>query len=140
MLAIWSASESSTHVTQFKAFDDRSYGGFSSCQIEVIGGSNESRDALKYLKFSGYLKFNPDIAKKTSTKGSFCGFKGTLNRQLDLRDFEGLELTLRSNKDLVFTFNLGMISLFDGDMYQIGLSVPKSTEWLKYQIPFSLFR
>jgi hypothetical protein len=54
-------------------------------------------------------------------RGYFCAVRaGVLDgRPLDLRDFEGLELVMRSKHDGVVVINLGCESFFDGDLYQV---------------------
>lgn len=122
-----------------KAYDDQSYGGISSSQASITNIDDELGDQ-KCLKFSGSVKFNKDVAKQTKAKGSFCALKVFLGDILDLRNYQGLELSVRSNMELKYTFNLGVNSLFDDDLYQLTFVVPKGSTWLTYQLPFELFQ
>lgn len=116
-------------IKTWKSLDDRSYGGSSITELK-IGQS---------LKFSGSITFNDVIAKKTNATRSFCGLMGYFDEVQDLRDYQGLEISLKSSIDLDYTINLGTVSLFENDLFQIEINLPANAS-RTIHIPFSSFR
>ena len=129
-------STNSSHVKTWQSYNDRAYKGMSSCQVEII-----KTESTENIVFKGELKYNEDIVKSNqSMKGTFCACKGSFSSVLDLRDYEGFSLTVKSfDKDAFFTFNMYCESQFERDLYQIPLQIPKD-KWFTFHIPFHLFK
>jgi hypothetical protein len=118
---------------EWNTFDDRQYGGNSSCQVQKM--SDEG-----FIRFSGKLDLDEEKAEELEVVGGYCAFKGHLLSTVDLRDYEGFLITLRSPmEDAVFTLNLGTTSLFDDDIYQVKCEIARSNEWKSLEVPFGAF-
>ncbi len=119
-------------IKRWKSLDDRSYKGKSCSKFEIDSKNN-------VLRFFGDVIFDEDIAKITKAKSSFCAIKGVFEKPVDMRDYEGIEITMRSNIKANYILNIECSSSFDDDLYQIDLE-PMQSKWCTYQIPFSAFR
>jgi hypothetical protein len=124
-------------IENFRTLSDNDYGGKSTCDVS-IGHSNGQGG----LKFKGLVTFNDDIADSTKAKGGFCAIKGYCKHKgrsyVDLRDYEGIEITMRSSVRQIYTLNLTCESLFEDDLYQLDIQVGES--WKTFHIPFSYFK
>ncbi len=125
--------ELENQIGEWKTFDDRQYGGSSSCEVQELSDDG-------YIRFSGKLDLDEEKAVELEVVGGYCAFKGALSNIVDLRDYEGFKVTLRSpRKDAVFTLNLGTTSLFDDDIYQVKCEIAQSREWKSIEVPFGAF-
>lgn len=120
-------------ICEWKTFDDRQYGGNSLCEIQEFIEDG-------FIRLSGKLDLDEEKAEELEVVGGYCAFKGDLSSTLDLRDYQGFLVTLRSPKeDAVFTLNLGTTSLFDDDIYQVKCEIAQSKEWKSIEVPFDAF-
>lgn len=104
---------------------DKEYKGLSSCEFDA-----------KAHTFKGVLSYSEE--NNPAAKGGFCALKSsTLSVPIDLRDYQGFELNVKSKHNQVYTFNAYFQSYFEGDLYQIVLDLPAG-KWSKFNIPFSL--
>jgi hypothetical protein len=122
-------------VRLWKALSDKDYGGSSECIAEV-DNNNSSRHGA--MVFQGIVNFSESTAEATNAVGGFCAVKGFLQRPVDLRDYMGFSMELRSIPAQVFTFNMTCESLFEDDLYQLELLVTE--EWTTVHLPFHLFK
>lgn len=122
-------------VRLWKALSDKDYGGTSECTAEV---DVQDTSRLGAMVFKGIVNFSESTAESTNAVGGFCAVKGFLQRPVDLRDYMGFSMELRSIPAQVFTFNMSCESLFEDDLYQLEISVTE--EWMTVHLPFHLFR
>ena len=118
------------HAHSFKKWmssSDANNGGTSFCSFSA----NNS------LVFKGRVVFDEEIAQRMHTRSGFCALRGSLKDTLDLRDYEGLELYMKSNTPVLVTLNMGCESYFDSDIFQFHFHVQDT--WRKYHIPFHKF-
>lgn len=118
------------HAHSFKKWmssSDANNGGTSFCSFSA----NNS------LVFKGRVVFDEEIAQRMHTRSGFCALRGSLKDTLDLRDYEGLELYMKSNTPVLVTLNMGCESYFDSDIFQFHFHVHDT--WRKYHIPFHKF-
>ncbi len=125
-------------VDKWETFDDKVLGGASELVVESIedniGGGGG------HLVIKGSLDLDEEKAEEMQVRGGYCAVKGICSDTVDLRDYEGLELELRSpHKELTFTMNMSTASLFDDDIYQVKMEIQPSTEWKTIEVPFSAF-
>ena len=121
-------------VRLWKALSDKDYGGTSECMTEVV----EKDDVQGVMVFKGIVNFSESTAEATNAVGGFCAVKGFLQRPVDLRDYMGFSMEVKSISSQVFTFNMTCESLFDDDLYQ--LEIPVNEEWTTVHLPFHLFK
>jgi Complex I intermediate-associated protein 30 (CIA30) len=112
---------------KWRTLSDVDYGGTSVCEQEVSSGNK--------LVFKGVVR-SPDIS--TKAKGGFCAAKGLLMNKLDLRDYEGFELSLRGSPSMTIALNMTTDSLFEDDLYQV--LIPIKEESTIVQVRFSEFK
>jgi Complex I intermediate-associated protein 30 (CIA30) len=119
--------DNSNVSVKWKSLSDVDYGGTSTCEIATSDGNK--------LVMSGVVHF-PDSS--TGAKGGFCATKGVLSRVLDLRDYEGFELTVRADPPMDVILNMATRSLFEDDLYQI--CIPIRRESSSILVRFSDFK
>lgn len=124
-------------IKEWKIFSDKDYGGLSSCNIEIIPDDNDISKSI--LNFRGIINFNEELMEKTKAKGGFCALRGICKEVQDVRDYEGLELLIRSKTNQIIAFNTTCDTLFQDDLYQLNISLPKDI-WCKIHVPFANFR
>lgn len=128
-----------------KVHSDAEYGGLSNCSTEVrigdrvVDRSDESE--ASYVRFKGELRFPVHEDAKVKTNG-FCAAQAVCRRVLDLSDYEGFELILRSKdtRDYIFGLKTMSLAMLSDMQYQIKLEVPGGNEWTYFHIPWSYFR
>ena len=109
----------STVLKPWQAYDDRAYGGKSSCTVDIMKeelnngqvavdhGPFKLAQTSSFVNFVGELIYDDEVATNTKAKSSFCGCKANAYKVIDLRDYQGLQLTVTSMTDIKFTLNLG---------------------------------
>eukprot|EP01038_Epipyxis_sp_PR26KG_P013408 gene13408-17980_t len=140
-----------------KAYDDRAYGGNSTCTIEKQTNNNQS-----FFRFSGHLKVNKknieddnniDNSHRSEAKSpkvikrSYCAFNIKFSFPFDLRDYQCLEVTIRNDnkkRDLIFNmhdqYNNGIISQIPIKFNSIPLhQYNNSNQKTSFILPFHLF-
>lgn len=129
-----SGGEVEAAVDKWQSFDDKALGGASHLEMENVeedGG---------HLVIKGSLDLDEETAEEMQVRGGYCAVKGSCSSVVDLRDYEGLKMMLRSpHKELTFTMNMSTASLFDDDIYQVKCEIQPSTEWKSIEVPFSAF-
>jgi Complex I intermediate-associated protein 30 (CIA30) len=124
----------------------------------IIGNRDPSRNAIKSwetardiggssycsysddnnLIFKGEVVFDETISQKSRTIGGYVALRGLFESSIDLRDYSGVEVSMRSNVPMILTLNMGCESHFVNDIFQFHLQV-SNTSWQKYQIRFDNF-
>ena len=89
------------------------------------------------LIFEGRVVFDEAIAERMRTRSGFCALRGSLKNTLDLRDYDGMEIYMKSSAPVMLTLNMGCESYFDNDIFQYHFLVQNT--WRKYHIPFHQF-
>ena len=121
-------------IASWRCIDDNDYGGKSyatATQHEGEGG---------FVRIGGSVNFdNKTLAEAKKIKGGFFSIQGRCSPVVDLRDFRGLELTMRAYITQTFTLNLKSSSLFEDDIYQVRCELAASSAWKHIKIPFDKF-
>lgn len=138
-------------------YSDKEYGGQSCCSYS----SPEEEERI--LRFSGSLRFqsedkilDDEEKERERAKKGYCSLKVHYESQVDLRDYEGVEVMIRSKKDQQVIINMQCFSYAKGDMYQLIFDIkgyenavqparplafyPQEDGWVKFYAPFSVFR
>jgi len=118
---------------------DKDYGGSSINNIKHIindidNGVNES-----YFRWHGNLDFSSEDREKTKAKSGYCALKIDYNKSLDLLDYNGLLLKIRSLRSQKVIINIKCMTYIKDDMFQLCLEIPSSEEWKSIFVPFDLF-
>lgn len=108
-----------------------------STDVDNGGSSFCSFTANDNLVFKGRVVFDESIALRTKTRSGYCGLRGTFEETVDLRDYEGVEIFMKSNVPLILTVNMGCESFFESDIFQFHFQVHDT--WRKYHVPFNKF-
>lgn len=121
-------------IASWRCIDDNDYGGKSyatATQHEEDGG---------FVRIGGSVNFdNKTLAEAKKIKGGFFSIQGRCSPVVDLRDFWGLELTIRARTTQTFTLNLKSSSLFEDDIYQVRCELAASSAWKHIKVPFDKF-
>ena len=156
-------------IHSWKMFNDADYGGESKTDLEYLI-ENISRPSVSidtataaptavvpFLRMTGHVYLSPEIKKKHKVVGGFCAYKGDIHLPpIDLRDYEGLELIVRTSKDKQsFTLNIGVEGMVEGDVYQLRMELQGqqgqdqgkgngnctvgSHAWKQVHVPFNRF-
>jgi len=140
-IALWTVRKSTTsgdigRIPEWLCVTDVDYGGKSKCEVVE---HHEEGSVGGFMRVSGQVCFIR--TENTKAKGGFCAIQGKCSSTVDLRDYSGLVLTLRScTRKQAFTFNLKPNSLFEGDIYQVKCEIePSGQQWKSINIPFSRF-
>lgn len=105
---------------------------------DVGGSSYCSYSDDNNLVFKGEVVFDESISAKSRTIGGFVALRGLYENTIELRDYSGVEVSMRSNVPLIVTLNMGCESHFMNDIFQFHIQV-SNTSWHKYQIRFDNF-
>jgi len=139
-LSVEEKGDRGNKVIRWDCLDDKDYGGASSCEAKLMSGAADD-NVSSFLRIQGNVSFDKTMAEEKKIKGGFSAVRGKLTPPpMDLRDYQGLELTLRSSMKQTFMLNLTCTSFFLDDLYQYKCVIPPSSEWQKLQVPFALFR
>lgn len=102
------------------------------------GRSHCTHSFSENLTFKGEVIFDSQIANETRSSGGFVAVRGTFAKALDLRDFVGFEVNMKSSVPIIVTINLACESMFVNDIYQFHFRI-RNTAWTKYHIRFDRF-
>ena len=119
-------------------------------QESVDADTNAFHDSITFARLTGNIKISEEAKEKAEVVGGFCAFKGEIQgAAVDLRDYQGLEVTMRTNRHTQsFTLNMGTYTLIEDDMYQLKIELTSGLDedavhpvglWKKVQIPFNMF-
>jgi len=138
-------------VCSWKVVTDEEYGGSSVMQAELMveaaadaeeeeeeeeedeeednDSDAEEEKNNSFLRLSGQVLMTSKMMKKNSVVGGFSAVVGKVSGgTLDLRDFEGLEVCVRTHQEnQLFTLNMSPDSIFDDDIFQVRIAA-----WLMY--------
>lgn len=128
-ISILNSSPYSSRVTKWRALSDKDYRGSSRCAVEV-GDTG--------VVFTGEV-IPPPVTNEEDKRRGFCAIKGNLDRVLDLRDYQGVEIALHSDVPIEVRVNMTCQSYIRDDLYQVSLEIDSNQE-AKYFIPFHTFR
>ncbi len=126
----------------------------------VMPPSTESPSILNhshvnFTRFKGQVNISDDIKEENQVVGGFVAFKANVQGPaIDLRDYQGLEVVVRTNRPLQsFMLNMGTYTLIEDDMYQLKVQLKNDEnhghgnhkndnngQWKTLQIPFPMFR
>lgn len=144
-LAVFEGKEESG--LQFFCHGDFEYGGKSTANFEFLSKTKSCNK--DFIKFSGTVAMAEGIYPKTMTsekgsvkqkKAGFCALKVDIKHTLDLRDFEGLALEIRSEKNQMLIFNMSCDSYIEGEVFQLTLHLDGHSKWKTIHLPFEMFQ
>ena len=127
-IAILTSSPYSSRVSKWRALSDQDYRGSSRCAVEVLDTG---------VVFSGEV-IPPVPTSEEDTRRGFCAIKGNLDRVLDLRDYQGVEIALHSDSPIEIVINMTCQSYIRDDLYQVSLEVDSNPN-RKHFVPFHTF-
>jgi hypothetical protein len=135
-LVLWAAAENPSDWLSlaWRSVDDRTYGGKSTASISMHEEVGEP-----FMRFSGGVVFNKEIARATNTVGGFCAIRAEMKQVVDLSDHVGIEIMLRCRHSLKFRVNLGKESYMASDIYQMHLETEGKEDWTRVRLPFHRF-
>ena len=84
-------------ITSWKAFSDAEYGGSSKCESKVNTNTN-------VVSFNGRVDYQEDSAIRQTSVGGYCAMTGYCKKDIDLMDFVGLEVLIKTSKPCSFLF------------------------------------
>lgn len=124
-----------------RGYSDADYGGGSCCSVDVRGEDLEGKggDDLS-IRFAGSLVFTEEHALKTKAKSGFCAMRAIFKKVVDLRDYEGLEIIMKCDRDQSMLLNMNCLTYVVDEVYQLHMDIAGSKDWKTLYVPFSLFR
>jgi hypothetical protein len=132
-------------------FDDKGIKGKSFIVVKEVPADPDadpsSITAVRHLSIAGKLSKtidtpNPDLPQPNQVEQDrrcFCAFKSYFSRVFDLRNYEGIELVIRSQSTIEFKLNLSTVTLVPEDLYQLRMTVIGGNQWQTIRIPFEIF-
>lgn len=123
---------------------DKDYGGSSMNHVNYIvnkGGDVNGVDE-PYFRWHGNLDFTSEQREKTQAKSGYCAMKIDYNRAVDLLDYNGLLLKIRSIRKQKVILSIKCLTYIKDDMFQLCLEIPSSSnkdEWISIFVPFDMF-
>lgn len=110
--------DTARRVTRFtKTHSDSEYGGKSNCSSRILNERpsdediyDESKEDTSFVRFRGELNFPENKDAKIKTTG-FCAAQAVCRKVIDLSDYEGLELVIRSKEARSYIFGMKTMSL-----------------------------
>ena len=123
---------------------DKDYGGSSMNHVNYIvnkGGDINGVDE-PYFRWHGNLDFTSEQREKTQAKSGYCAMKIDYNRAVDLLDYNGLLLKIRSIRKQKVILSIKCLTYIKDDMFQLCLEIPSSNnkdEWISIFVPFDMF-
>jgi hypothetical protein len=122
-------------ITRWKVFSDAEYGGTSKCSYKI---TNNNSDGSSILTFQGRINFDENSPIRHTSKGGYCAITGYSDSSVDLMDFEGVEVLLRTSKPCNFLVSLKPYSMMQEDLYQVIVQTTSSS-WKRFHLPFHMF-
>ncbi|KAJ1423167.1 NADH:ubiquinone oxidoreductase intermediate-associated protein 30 [Ochromonadaceae sp. CCMP2298] len=115
------------------------------CDAEYGGGSESAHEFVEeegqpFLRWKGKMNFKEEHIVKTKATGGFCALKIDFKKPIDLLDFQGLEISLRTRKDLRIFVNLRFSTYIENDMYQMCLELKGERDWKTLFTPFGMYQ
>jgi hypothetical protein len=104
---------------------DKGYGGSSIAELFIESIDSES-EHIKFLRFQGSMNMTQQIAKNLGVAGGFCGFRGTLDCQEVLDNYQGFEIICRSGIDTNIVLNMTLENRTQEDVYQVEITISTS--------------
>jgi hypothetical protein len=135
---------------------DKDYGGSSMNHINYIDGDDNNADG-SFFRWHGNLEFTSEQREKTQAKSGYCAMKIDYNKALDLLDYNGLLLKIRSIKKQKVILSIKCLTYIKDDMFQLCLEIPSSSGststrssssssrssnedgWISIFVPFDMF-
>ena len=113
---------------KWETTDDQDNGGTSYC--------SHTADT-NLLMFKGKVIFDEQIAARTKIRSGYCGIRGVFEHAVDMSDYTGFEVNMKSSTPMTLTMNMRCQSFFNSDIFQFHFQVTDT--WRKYHIPFRDF-
>lgn len=161
---LFTDTKASGIAAKVNVYSDQEYGGQSVCDYSKLSESN----GVPITRFNGSLQFkaeekilNDEVLERERAKKGYCSIKVRYDKAIDLRDYEGVEVILRSKKNQRVLLNMQCFSYARGDMYQAIVDIqgyeergtstspgsriaraftPDQEGWVRLLAPFSVFR
>mmetsp|Transcript_85132 Transcript_85132/g.166546 ORF Transcript_85132/g.166546 Transcript_85132/m.166546 type:complete len:226 (-) Transcript_85132:31-708(-) len=122
--------------TEIAGYCDKDYGGGSESNWKTVndGGTDGS-----YLTWEGTLHFDEGHAEKSKASGGFSAIRLSTPKPIDLQDYEGFELEIRSSRDLSIVMNMQCHNYVDKEIFQLPFEVKAHSDFVGLFAPFDLF-
>lgn len=122
---------------KIKTHCDKEYGGESECRTEVMHDADAEES---FLRYTGNLHFDESHALATNAKAGYCSMKVSYARNIDLRNYEGLEIIMRSKHNHTLALTMVCDTYLIDDVYQIKYDLQGGDRWLRVVAPFHAFQ
>lgn len=123
----------SHHVRSMRVHSDNAYGGGSSCTIENNGETDG-------IRFAGALVFTAEHAETTKARSGFCALRVIYKKPFDLRDYQGLKIVMKCEKDTQMILNMNCSTYVEDEVYQLHMDIAGSSDWKTLYAPFARFK
>ena len=90
-------SKSGNLITHWKTFNDSEYGGLSKSSFTISEKS-------QIVTFNSFLQYNDNSKTKQEFTGGYCAITGYCRNTVDLMDFAGIEILIKTSKPCSFLF------------------------------------
>jgi hypothetical protein len=129
-------------IKSLGSFCDSEYGGGSESSHEFLTeeGQEGQEGAAPFLRWKGRMNFTEQHILSTKASGGFCALKIDYKKAIDLLDYRGLEISLRTRKDMRIFVNLRFSTYIEDDMYQVCLDLKGEKEWKCVFTPFGVYQ
>ena len=91
------ASKNVNLITHWKTFNDSEYGGLSKSSFTISESS-------QIVTFKRYLKYDDKTNVKQEFMGGYCAITGYCANTVDLMDYAGIEILIKTSKPCSFLF------------------------------------
>jgi hypothetical protein len=85
------------------------------------------------------MKFDEQHAVATKARGGFAALRFDCDKEIDLLDYEGFDIEIRSKTTLNMLFNMKCRSFIENDINQLPFELPASDQWTTLFAPFKYF-
>jgi hypothetical protein len=111
------------------AFCDGSYGGGSESKYEEITDTDG-----KFIRWNGNLRFDAAHSAVTKSKGGYAAIRFDFKPPIDITDFNGYALELRSKSDVTLVLNMRCECILPN--HQFSFDVKGGEPFAKLHAPF----
>jgi hypothetical protein len=115
-----------------RAHCDKEYGGGSESCYSIMEDETEGT----YLNWKGKLEFTEEHKVATKAAAGYAALKVNYNSHIDLLDYVGFLVKVRSRTTATLVFNMKTKSIINDDMYQGTMQLVGDNQWHTAYTPF----